>query len=121
MGSILDKFLEATRHMVDGMVSRLPALALAIVVFIAFYALSHVIARGVMNALAKRRRNLGVVFSRLIGGATVMLGILVALSIVAPSFQASDLIKILGIGGVAIGLVFQNILQNFLAGLVMLL
>ena len=41
-------------------------------------------------------------------------------SIVAPSFQAVDLIKILGIGGVAIGFAFQNILQNFLAGLLLL-
>ena len=34
----------------------------------------------------------------------------------APSFTASDLIKMLGIGSVAIGFAFQNILQNFLAG-----
>jgi small conductance mechanosensitive channel len=46
--------------------------------------------------------------------------LLVAMSIVAPSFQAADLIKILGIGGVAIGFAFQNILQNFLAGLLLL-
>jgi len=49
-----------------------------------------------------------------------LLGFLVAASIVAPSFQAADLIKILGIGGVAIGFAFQNILQNFLAGLLLL-
>jgi small conductance mechanosensitive channel len=36
------------------------------------------------------------------------------------TFQAADLIKILGIGGVAIGFAFQNILQNFLAGLLLL-
>src|SRR5215475_5086765 len=46
--------------------------------------------------------------------------LVVALSIVAPSFQAADLIKILGISGVAIGFAFQNILQNFLAGLLLL-
>jgi small conductance mechanosensitive channel len=46
--------------------------------------------------------------------------LLVAFSVVAPSFQAGDLIKILGIGGVAIGFAFQNILQNFLAGLLLL-
>ena len=53
-------------------------------------------------------------------GATILLGLLVAFSIVAPSFQASDLVKILGIGGVAIGFAFQNILQNFLAGVLLL-
>ena len=47
----------------------------------------------------------------------MLLGFLVSISVVAPSFQASDLIKILGIGGVALGFAFQNILQNFVAGL----
>jgi small conductance mechanosensitive channel len=48
------------------------------------------------------------------------LGFPVGFSIAAPSFQASDLIKVLGIGSVAIGFAFQNILQNFLAGLLLL-
>jgi small-conductance mechanosensitive channel len=56
----------------------------------------------------------------LAGAAVVLLGLLVAFSIVAPSFQAGDLIKVLGIGSVAIGFAFQNILQNFLAGLLLL-
>jgi small-conductance mechanosensitive channel len=62
----------------------------------------------------------GVVFARLTGAATILLGFLVAFSVVAPSFQAGDLIKILGISGVAVGFAFQNILQNFLAGLLLL-
>ncbi|MFZ1139738.1 MAG: hypothetical protein WB781_03070 [Candidatus Sulfotelmatobacter sp.] len=53
---------------------------------------------------------------QLAGAAVVLLGLLVAFSIVAPSFQAGDLIKVLGIGSVAIGFGFQNILQNFTAG-----
>ena len=61
-----------------------------------------------------------MVFARLTGAATILLGFLVAFSVVAPSFQAGDLIKILGISGVAIGFAFQNILQNFLAGLLLL-
>ena len=55
-----------------------------------------------------------------LGPQPVLLGFLVGLSIVAPSFQAGDLIKLLGIGSVAIGFAFQNILQNFLAGLLLL-
>ncbi|MGH8318399.1 MAG: mechanosensitive ion channel family protein [Steroidobacteraceae bacterium] len=35
--------------------------------------------------------------------------------------EAADLIKILGIGTVGIGFAFQNILQNFLAGILLLL
>jgi hypothetical protein len=40
---------------------------------------------------------------------------------IAPSFQAADLTKVLGIGTVAIGFAFQNILQNFFAGIRLLL
>jgi small-conductance mechanosensitive channel len=69
---------------------------------------------------SQNRPNLGVVFARLTGAATILLGFLVAFSVVSPSFQVGDLIKILGIIGVAIGFAFQNILQNFLAGLLLL-
>jgi len=106
--------------MADTFISRLPALVLSVVVLIFFYILSIFVSRLIRRATRDHRQNLGVVFSRLVGAGTVLLGLLVALSVVAPSFQASDLIKVLGIGGVAIGFAFQNILQNFLAGLLLL-
>src|SRR2546423_474801 len=120
MHSTTDRIWEAARHMVNSFISRLPALILAVAVFIAFYALSHLAARAIRRMVSKHRQNLALVFARLAGGGTILFGLLVAISIVAPSFQASDLIKILGIGGVAIGFAFQNILQNFLAGLLLL-
>ncbi|MCB0060669.1 MAG: mechanosensitive ion channel family protein, partial [Caldilineaceae bacterium] len=49
------------------------------------------------------------------------LGLLVALAIVAPSVKPVDILSTLGIGGVAIGFAFRDILQNFLAGLLILL
>jgi len=100
---------------IEGVISRLPSLILAIIVFVLFYALSILVGRIIRRSSRGRRENLGVVFGRLFGWATILLGFLIAVSIVAPSFQTADLIKVLGIGGVAIGFAFQNILQNFLA------
>lgn len=120
MGMSFAKFWEAARHMVETVISRLPSLVIAVIVFLLFYGLSLVISRAIRRSTRGRRANLGTVFGRLFGWATILLGFLVAVSIVAPSFQASDLIKVLGIGGVAIGFAFQNILQNFLAGLLLL-
>jgi len=114
------KFWEAAYHMVDRMVDRLPALLVAILVFFLFYLFSIFASRMIRRAVSSRRPNLGVVFARLTAGGAILVGFLVSFSIVAPSFQAGDLIKILGIGGVAIGFAFQNILQNFLAGLLLL-
>jgi small conductance mechanosensitive channel len=106
--------------MADSFFARLPALLLGIIVFFLFYLLSVVVSRVIHRTTRKYRANLGVVFARLTGAAIIFLGLLVGLSVVAPSFQAGDLIKVLGIGGVAIGFAFQNILQNFLAGLLLL-
>lgn len=110
----------AAQHMVDSFLSRFPSLVVAVIVFLFFYFASVLLSRVIRRATLEHRRNLGVVFARLAGAAVVMLGVLVAFSIVAPSFQAGDLIKVLGIGSVAIGFAFQNILQNFLAGLLLL-
>ena len=113
-------FWASLHHIGETFFGRLPPLAIAIVVFICFYVLSKIVARLIRRATKGHRENLGVVFARLIAAAVVLLGLLVGLSVVAPSFQASDLIKVLGIGSVAIGFSFQNILQNFLAGLLLL-
>jgi small conductance mechanosensitive channel len=120
MGITLEKFWESVHRMVESVIVRLPSLILAIVVFFLFLGLSVVLNHAIHRSTKGHRENLGMVFGRLAGWATTLLGLLVGLSIVAPSFQASDLIKILGIGGVAIGFAFQNILQNFLAGLLLL-
>lgn len=106
--------------MSDAFLARLPALALGVVVFFLFYGASRLTNRLILRATRKHRRNLGVVFARLVGAGVVLLGFLVSFSIAAPSFQAADLIKILGIGSVAVGFAFQNILQNFVAGLLLL-
>ncbi|MEL6902271.1 MAG: mechanosensitive ion channel family protein, partial [Cyanobacteria bacterium J06606_4] len=66
-------------------------------------------------------RNVGLVFGRLAQGVLVILGFLIAATIVFPSFQPADAFATLGIGGVAIGFAFKDILQNFLAGILILL
>jgi small-conductance mechanosensitive channel len=120
MSSNFAKFWESAHQMMDSFFTRLPSLIVGIIVFLLFYVLSIVVSRVILRTTRKYRRNLGVVFARLTGAATILLGFLVAFSVVAPSFQAGDLIKILGISGVAVGFAFQNILQNFLAGLLLL-
>jgi small-conductance mechanosensitive channel len=64
---------------------------------------------------------LGLVLGRLSQGVVILVGLFVALSIVIPSFKVGDLVQLLGISGVAIGFAFRDILQNFLAGILILL
>jgi len=82
------------------------------------------LAKSFARRIALRRlshQGAAVLLARLVHTSIVVLGFLIAISIIAASFQAADLIKILGVGTVAIGFAFQNILQNFLAGVLLLL
>lgn len=110
-------------RILDATISLLPNLILAVVVFVLFVILASAGKSVVRRFIEKRRRrrSLGPLLGQLTHTLVVILGFLIALSIVAPSFQASDLIKVLGIGSVAVGFAFQNILQNFLAGILLLM
>jgi small conductance mechanosensitive channel len=103
-------------------IALLPNLILAIVIFALFLVLASASKSLTRRFAIKRRTHQGatLLICRLVQTGIVVLGFLIAFSVVAPSFQAADLIKMLGIGGVAIGFAFQNILQNFLAGILLL-
>ncbi|TPG72068.1 mechanosensitive ion channel family protein [Hymenobacter nivis] len=100
----------------------LPNLVFGIVVFVAFlYG-----ARGVRSLVQRftqhrQSQGLNILLSRLAYVATLILGVLVTVTIVVPSFTPASLISALGVGGVAIGFAFKDIFQNFLAGVLLLL
>jgi small conductance mechanosensitive channel len=110
-------------RMLDAAVALQPNLILATVIFIVFLILASAV-RSVVRKISQQRnhhRNLGLLLGQLAHLSVIIIGLLTALSAVAPSFHAADLIKMLGIGSVAIGFAFQNILQNFLAGILILM
>jgi small conductance mechanosensitive channel len=110
-------------RIVNGIISLLPNLILAVVIVLVFVFLASVSKR-LIRRISERRGShpsLGLLLGQLTQTAVVVLGVLIAFSVVAPSFRAGDLIKMLGVGSVAIGFAFQNILQNFLAGILLLL
>jgi small-conductance mechanosensitive channel len=108
---------------VNETIALLPNLVLAIIIFAVFLLVASFLRSLARRTILKRRTHegLAILFGRLIQTIIAVVGFLIALSVVAPSFQASDLIKLLGISTVAIGFAFQNILQNFLAGILLLL
>lgn len=104
-------------------ISLLPNLIIAAAIFIMFLVMGSLSKTMVRRVTIKRRqrKNLALLLGQLIQTVVLVLGFLISFSVVAPSFQAGDIIKMLGIGSVAIGFAFQNILQNFLAGVLLLL
>lgn len=119
-------FGEATKsvqEMANGFIERLPYIALAVLVFVIFMFL----ARGVRASARafvrrqQRRQNLGLVLGRLAYGITMFIGLLTALVIAIPGFTPGQLVSVLGLSSVAVGFAFRDIMQNFLAGILLLL
>ena len=109
--------------MANDFIILLPNIVLALIVFAIFFFIARTLKQLVRRLTRDRRQahNLGLVLGRLAQGATILMGLFIALSIVIPSLKASDLVQLLGISGVAIGFAFRDILQNFLAGILILL
>ncbi|MEG4247381.1 MULTISPECIES: mechanosensitive ion channel family protein [unclassified Microcoleus] len=111
------------QSMIDGFLIMLPNIVLALIVFAIFYFVGRQIKRVVRRVTRKHHqaRNLGLVLGRLAQGTIVLVGLFISLSIIIPTLKAGDLVQLLGISGVAIGFAFRDILQNFLAGILILL
>ena len=113
--------IERVDSWVDGTIQLLPNMAVALVVLIFFYFLGAACRYLVCRQLARRERsNLGEVLGSLLKWGLVLVGFLLAATIVMPTLKPGDLIAGLGVGSVAIGFAFKDILQNWLAGLLIL-
>jgi len=101
----------------------LPGLLVALVVFALGLLVVRGIRAGVTRAASLRDASAGsaAVLGRIAGGVATLVVFLVSASIAFPSVSAADLFNLLGIGGVAIGFAFRDVLQNLLAGVLILL
>ncbi|MBL9102947.1 MAG: mechanosensitive ion channel [Myxococcales bacterium] len=118
----LDALWKKTQAMLDGFLALLPNLIIGGLVFAAFVLAGRAAYRGGIR-LAKRLRrhgNLGLILGNLFRWVLILIGLLIALSVIIPSFEARNLIELLGIGTVAVGFAFRDILQNFFAGILIL-
>lgn len=114
---------EKIQAMIGSLIVMLPNIVLAVIVFFLFFFAARAFKLVVKRFTRRHRhaRNLGMVLGRLSQGVIILLGLFVAFAIVLPSFKPGDLIQLLGISGVAVGFAFRDILQNFLAGILILL
>jgi small-conductance mechanosensitive channel len=119
----LDFSLTKLAELFRGFWDALPGILLAAVVFALFYAVARAMTWMIRRATEKRGhgRNVGIVIGRLGQGLVLLIGLLVALTVALPTFKPGDVVQFLGIGSVAIGFAFRDILQNFLAGILLLL
>ncbi|WP_158623213.1 mechanosensitive ion channel family protein [Pseudorhodobacter sp. E13] len=111
----IDSWLDTTTRL-------LPNIIVALIFAVLMWYVARVVGYFVRRTAATRGRdNLGDVFGGFIRWAVFAFGAMIALTIVLPSLKPGDLVAGLGIGSVAIGFAFKDILQNWLAGMLILL
>lgn len=121
-GSALGAVEAKLDYWLEGFFYLLPNLLTALVVSAIFIAAAfaglHLIRRVVQH---QGRRDLGQVLGSFVFWAIILFGFLVVITIVLPSMQPVDIFTSLGIGSVAIGFAFKDVLQNWFAGLLILI
>jgi small conductance mechanosensitive channel len=118
----LTPVVDSAESMLQTLFAALPRIALAFVVFLLVFGLSRVVAWLLRRSLRRTRRSdsFAEVLSTLVRSTIVFAGFLLALVVAVPSMSIGRLVGGLGIGTIAIGFAFQDILQNTLAGLLIL-
>jgi small-conductance mechanosensitive channel len=113
--------LRKVESYVQGFFWFLPNLAIALLVFLVFLAAAWA-AKGIVASVARRRNraDLGVLLGSFVRWAIIVFGLLVVATIIFPSVKPADALATLGIGSVAVGFAFKDILQNWLSGLLLL-
>lgn len=123
MSDAVTVLVQTLHGMFVSIVARLPYLAMGIIVVGLFYVAGRLVRRAAHEA--GERTRLDVRLADVFGTLSVVLitgfGVLVAAVIVFPSFTPGGLVQGLGVTSVAIGFAFKDILQNFFAGILILL
>jgi len=100
---------------------QLPNLVGGILLVLIAWFVGKLIASGVRRAFHhKNLIDLGGVLASLTFGLVVAASVMIASVIIFPSVKPATIISSLGIGSVAIGFAFKDILQNLLAGILLL-
>ena len=101
---------------------QLPNLIAAIVLLVAvWYASRWLVVLIKRISTARQRPDLGALLGSLARGVVLGMALLFAAAIVFPSVHPGDIFATLGLGSVAIGFAFKDILQNLLAGLLLVI
>ncbi|MGE4313556.1 MAG: mechanosensitive ion channel family protein, partial [Pseudobdellovibrionaceae bacterium] len=106
----------------EGFFTILPNLIVGAFILLVFCLAAFFANRLIQGYLRRDDRiDLGRLLGQSIFWALIALGLLVSLTIIIPSMEPVDLLGGLGLGSLAVGFAFKDILQNWLAGLLILL
>ena len=109
--------------MVNGFFAQLPIIAVGVVVFLIFLGIAYLVRKVIR--MAAHRANIDQSLTSLLARSgyflVIIFGIFVAVVVIFPGVSPGDLFAGLGIGSVALGFAFKDVLQNLFAGFLILL
>lgn len=116
----MDTITTTLSSLATGIVGQLPLIALALAVLL----VAALVARGVGGAVQRSFRERDAVLGRMLGliarGAVIAAGILLALWVALPTVRFTDVFASLGVTGIILGFALKDIIENFVAGLLIL-
>jgi small-conductance mechanosensitive channel len=122
MKNPVDLVIAKLHDAANGFFLQLPNLVGGLVFLAACWFVARLAGRGVREMFRHRDHDdLGNVLGSITFGAVMLLALLVAAAIVFPSVKPGNIISTLGIGSVAIGFAFKDILQNLASGVLILI
>lgn len=108
------------RDLAKGLVAQLPLIFVAIMVFGALVLLGRVLRNLVRRAARRYDPSFAEMVARLTYVAAVFLGVLLALWIAIPTLEFSEILTSLGVTGLILGFALKDIIENFVAGILIL-
>lgn len=112
---------ESATNLVESFLESLPRIGIAIAVLV----VGVLIGRGVRYLTARslsrsKSKSFSTVISKMVGWVIVVIAMLLAVTVVLPSVRPVDVLASLGFVSIAVGFAFQDILENLLAGVLLL-
>lgn len=105
----------------NDLIIQLPNIAVAIGLLLAFWALAKAASWAIRRYTHKQDRlDLGELLASIAYGLILIVALMIAAAVVFPSVKPADILSTLGVGSVAVGFAFKDILQNLFAGLLLL-
>jgi small-conductance mechanosensitive channel len=120
---VLEQIWEQILDTLADLVGQIPFLIVGAILFVLFLYLAKG-ARSLTNRLLGTRdrpRNLQIAVERLSRWAILLIGVMVALLVAFPGFSVGQLVQLLGISGLAVGIAFRDLFEDFVAGILLLL
>jgi len=119
---MIDTLVNQLNDMWTEFVRSLPQIAIAIVILIVTAIIANFAAKitDKLVGSSKLRPSLRQLVETLVKLGVWLMGLLMAMIVVFPGLTVGSLVAALGIGAVAIGFAFQDVFENFLAGVLIM-